>query len=652
MFENKYPYTDFHELNLDWFLAEFKKVYVHVDDLDATVKQFTDFVTNYFNNLDVQVEINNKLDAMAADGSLSALIQPLFDEYKADIDEIVDDQNSTINTQNSRIATLEGRMDTFAHLTDGSTTGDAELADIRVEVDGKTAANAGDAVRQQINNVVSGIELESECYGIIKSVNWKVGNQNSAVGQAAGVNTGFNNRAALDETLQINRDLTFIAPAGYKIKLVFVDDNDIITDNILLNSTRPVNVVPANVKFRIGIEKDVLEVVTNIYEYIFNCKILSVNGEMTKKSYANIEGLQKGYNKYFNFEYGGINSSGAKSNVTNSIRTITTVKFDSDTVIQCTDLSYCFAIYYYNAYGIISDNYTGYSGTHRGTLIIPKNTYCVITIRKFDNSSFLPDDALSKVYIWADIYKELKSSCSMLKFAPAGNAKRKIVSHTGCTLNAPENTIPSFMAAATGGAWGIETDIQGTSDGYLICMHDNTVDRTTNGSGYIADLTMAQIDALHIKDHDDLKVPTLEQFLSICKTYDCVPFLELKNIADDPTLIQKLADTVAEYGLEEKAIIIASMYSVGFVNIANVNIRTTFNVKPNNFNAEFAIAKAFFNTNIDMDLAYGTVTQDMIKEAHDNHMSVGVFNVNNVDDIKNYLAMGVDYVLSDFITTF
>lgn len=156
-FENKYPYTDFHELNLDWFLARFKEVTDQVTTLDETVQQFTEFVTNYFDNLDVQEEINNKLNAMAADGSLSALIQPLFDEYKEDIDEEVATQNAIINNMGltidnfqTDITVINGRIDEFTHLAEGSTTGDAELMDIRVGANGITYNTAGDAVRTQI----------------------------------------------------------------------------------------------------------------------------------------------------------------------------------------------------------------------------------------------------------------------------------------------------------------------------------------------------------------------------------------------------------------------------------------------------------------------------------------------------------------------
>ena len=146
-FTDKYPYTDFHELNLDWFLQEFKKVTDKVTDLDTTVQQFTDFVTNYFDNLDVQEEINRKLDVMAADGTLEALLQPFLDEY-----------NTEIINQNARILTLEGRMDQFATLAEGSTTGDAELMDARVGADGYTWPSAGDAIRGQVSYLKGDIE--------------------------------------------------------------------------------------------------------------------------------------------------------------------------------------------------------------------------------------------------------------------------------------------------------------------------------------------------------------------------------------------------------------------------------------------------------------------------------------------------------------
>lgn len=106
---NKYPYTDFSELNLDWFLSEFKQLkedwqstseswaqmQLNFQTLEGTVQTFTTFVENYFENLDVQEEVNTKLNEMAQDGSLADLLAPLVDDKLPDV---VDDKLGAVVT--------------------------------------------------------------------------------------------------------------------------------------------------------------------------------------------------------------------------------------------------------------------------------------------------------------------------------------------------------------------------------------------------------------------------------------------------------------------------------------------------------------------------------------------------------------------------
>lgn len=118
--------------------------------LYTTYITLQEWVNNYFDNLDVQNEINDKLNNMATNGSLSALIKPLFDNYKETID-------GYINTHSADIVVLKERVNTFTKLADGSTTGDAELVDGRIDFLGKSWGNIGEHIRgaySTLSNVI------------------------------------------------------------------------------------------------------------------------------------------------------------------------------------------------------------------------------------------------------------------------------------------------------------------------------------------------------------------------------------------------------------------------------------------------------------------------------------------------------------------
>lgn len=122
-----------------------------MDDFMSAYTQLQSYVNNYFDNLDVQQEINSKLDDMASDGTLNDLFDPVLETWMqqktAQIDAAIANQDTIQAAQNARISVLEGRMDTFSGLPSGSTSGNAELLDIRTNFLGETYPTAGDAVR-------------------------------------------------------------------------------------------------------------------------------------------------------------------------------------------------------------------------------------------------------------------------------------------------------------------------------------------------------------------------------------------------------------------------------------------------------------------------------------------------------------------------
>jgi glycerophosphoryl diester phosphodiesterase len=106
--------------------------------------------------------------------------------------------------------------------------------------------------------------------------------------------------------------------------------------------------------------------------------------------------------------------------------------------------------------------------------------------------------------------------------------------HRGARAIAPENTLPAFQAALDLGVDGIELDVQRSSDDVLVVMHDFTVDRTTNGCGRVAELTLAEIKELDAGESFDkrfsgTRVPTLDEVLNLIGDR-CAVNVEIKSV--------------------------------------------------------------------------------------------------------------------------
>lgn len=112
-----------------------------------------------------------------------------------------------------------------------------------------------------------------------------------------------------------------------------------------------------------------------------------------------------------------------------------------------------------------------------------------------------------------------------------------VVAHRGNWRSAPENSLAAIDSAIHMKVDIVEIDIQKTKDGALILMHDNTVDRTTNGAGKIKDKTLAEIRQLRLKDKDgnltEHTVPTLEEALLVAKDRIMVNLDKAYSIFDD-----------------------------------------------------------------------------------------------------------------------
>lgn len=110
----------------------------------------------------------------------------------------------------------------------------------------------------------------------------------------------------------------------------------------------------------------------------------------------------------------------------------------------------------------------------------------------------------------------------------------QLIAHRGASIDAPENTLEAYALAADAGFGWIEVDAQLTRDGHAVMIHDFTVDRSTNGKGFVCDHTLEQIQALDAAPHHPTYraaiVPTLEDTIHLCLKRNLGLVLELKPI--------------------------------------------------------------------------------------------------------------------------
>ena len=250
-----------------------KLVYVinlAIEDVDAVEEnvaslleafnELQQFTNDYFNNLDVQEEINIKLDEMVESGEFTALIEPLFNNF------------------NNRITILENRVNQIEELTPGSTTGDAELQDIRISYDGNIFPVAGINVRtnDKINHddIIKN-NLECELYDVTYTSGYFI----SPTGVITQSTTNFYKIGELEVTPNVSKKIkyyTYIyheSSTDYSILAYYDENNNMIRkigNNDLLSGYQWVDDdIPVNTKYiKLTLVKTYSNFPVNIYNLV------------------------------------------------------------------------------------------------------------------------------------------------------------------------------------------------------------------------------------------------------------------------------------------------------------------------------------------------------------------------------------------------
>lgn len=226
------------------------------------------------------------------------------------------------------------------------------------------------------------------------------------------------------------------------------------------------------------------------------------------------------------------------------------------------------------------------------------------------------------------------------------NRKPIIVGHRGALDVAPENTIPAFEAALNAGADGVEFDVQRTVDGHLVIFHDADIDRVSDGTGMMSQMTLAELKALDVGLYFDeryrwTRIPTLIEFFDWAKDNELLLFIELKEPYRYPDIEQQVANLIREYDFVDRTQV-RSFFHSGLLKINKVAPEIAISELWLNHVPWFA--EVIYKT---VNLMYNDCTESIIKQFHEWDREVTAWVVDDPEESRKLKEWGIDCITTN-----
>ncbi|MBQ7769074.1 MAG: hypothetical protein IJ403_09380 [Oscillospiraceae bacterium] len=228
----------------------------------------------------------------------------------------------------------------------------------------------------------------------------------------------------------------------------------------------------------------------------------------------------------------------------------------------------------------------------------------------------------------------------------------KMIAHRGLSGLERENTCAAFVAAGNREVyWGIETDIHCTADGKFVIIHDDTTTRVSGVEMTVEETDFDTLRSLHLLDKEregtrwDLVLPTLEEYISICKKYGKVAVLELKNPMPEEAVCEIIRAVEAMDYAEHMVVI-----SFSFDNM--VYLRKNFPKQK----AQFLLSgwddkwlPKLKEYDLGLDIRHTAITAELVEKIHSIGQEINCWTVDTLEDAARVIACGVDYITTNIL---
>ena len=455
----------------------------------------------------------------------------------------------------AEIAVERARITNLATMEEGSTTGDAELQDLRVDAGGVTHANAGEAVRDQVADLrrhhvkPNLIDLDKLNAGYLTDADNVTATKMT---EDCYYSDYIPVDPALPYYLSVNNKLSYTSPwiavSLYDVDRTLIKRQSWYESEKLLNFDEGVAYVRVsfrglflhNVKFEQSAYPTAAAVECDASPNLYDLYPLTLPGYVdspgsihnpTQEGYM-AEGIvaDEKYSRFIPVSAGEVY-----------------VVYNGVTSYPWTGIGF------YNAEGgFISREVVKTGETEMAEVTVPDDAVAMrYSSRMHSRHSFV---LYKKTGLndYMDAYVKALIAERVASEAAPAHLLVKAVAHRGYSAGAPENTLPAFRMAKQKGFDYAECDVSFTSDGVAVLLHDNTIDRTSNGSGSISALSYAEVKALDFGSWYGEKfagttIPTFDEFMLACRNLGLKPYIELK--AGNEEQITALVTSAKRHGL-------------------------------------------------------------------------------------------------------
>lgn len=238
------------------------------------------------------------------------------------------------------------------------------------------------------------------------------------------------------------------------------------------------------------------------------------------------------------------------------------------------------------------------------------------------------------------------TACKKAEF-PSASDDTMYIAHRGYSSANLDNSEQAFLDAGALDFYGIETDVKVTKDGAFICSHDDVAVFEDGSMLTIKNSTLKELTAKKLKGAktETDYLCTFERYLEICKEYNKVAIIEFKTKFTNEQIeeIFEIVNTV--YTFEKAEVIDFDFDQIKRAKQINDSVQYQYLISfPNFINIDYALKNGI---NLSFDKTVLKIFPNYIKQAHKNGLKVGVWTVNDKQEIANFIDKGVDYVTSD-----